>query len=358
MHKFFTASYDASVYLQQPEQNSGLDEIIEVGKTYYGSTRDVTRTLIKFDITSISQSISAGAISSSFTSYLVLRSANSEEIPLNYTIYANAVSQSWTMGTGTKFDNITSNGVSWKYRDGITAWMTNTIGGSAVYSAGTTGSANGEGGTWYTGSEASQSYSYSSDDVRMDVSGIVRLWLSGSVPNEGFIIHHSLQNEENTTDYGLLKWFSKETSTIYEPKLEFVWNDFSFTTGSLSSMPTGDYKVVVTNLKSKYDKNSKVKVRLKGRELYPLKSFTTTAFEYDQTKYLPTSSYYQLQDEVSGDIIFPFGDYTKISCDQSGSYFIMDLSTLPQKRIYRLKLKITSDGIDNIIDDKFLFEIV
>jgi hypothetical protein len=83
MHKFFTASYDASVYLQQPEQNSGLDEIIEVGKTYYGSTRDVTRTLIKFDLTTISQSLSAGAISSSFTSYLVLRSANSEEIPLN-----------------------------------------------------------------------------------------------------------------------------------------------------------------------------------------------------------------------------------------------------------------------------------
>ena len=139
--------------------------------------------------------------------------------------------------------------------------------------------------------------------------------------------------------------------------MEFVWNDFSFTTGSLSVMPDTDYKVVFTNLKSKYDKNSKVKVRLKGRELYPLKSFTTS-FEYDQTKYLPTSSYYQLQDEVSGDIVFPFGDYTKISCDQSGSYFIMDLNTLPEKRVYRLKVKVTSDGIDTIIDDKFLFEII
>jgi hypothetical protein len=37
MHKFFTSSYDASIYLQQPDQNAGRDEILEVGKLYYGS---------------------------------------------------------------------------------------------------------------------------------------------------------------------------------------------------------------------------------------------------------------------------------------------------------------------------------
>jgi hypothetical protein len=36
----------------------------------------------------------------------------------------------------------------------------------------------------------------------------------------------------------------------------------------------------------------------------------------------------------------------------------MDLNTLPEKRVYRLKVKVTSDGIDTIIDDKFLFEII
>lgn len=358
MHKFFTSSYDASVYLQQPEQNTGLDQIIEVGKTYYGSIKDISRALVKFDITEISKSISNGSISSSFDAYLVLRSAMSEEIPLEYTVYANAVSQSWTMGTGTKFDNITSDGVSWKYRNGTDKWQDLTIGGSAVFNSGTTGSANAEGGTWYTGSQASQSYSYNSDDVRMNVTGILKMWLSGSIPNNGFILHHSLVNEENTTDYGILKFFSKETHTIYEPKLEIVWNDVSFSTGSLSVIPSSDYKVIFTNFKSEYPSNSKVKIRLKGRELYPLKSFTTTAFEYDQTKYLPTSSYYQLEDEISGDILFPFGDFTKISCDQSGSYFNIDLNTLSPKRIYRLKIKINSDGFDSIIDDKYLFEIV
>ena len=357
MIKFYTSSYDASVYLQQPEQNSGLDEIIEIGKTYYGSVKDISRTFIKFDIASISQSISAGNVNSNFSAFLILKASNSEEIPLNYTIYANAVSQSWTMGTGTKFDNTTTDGISWKYRNGITLWQDNTIGGSAVYNPGTTGSANAEGGTWYTASQASQSFSYQSDDVRMDVTGLVKLWISGSIPNEGFVVHHSLENEENTVDYGILKFFSKESVTIYEPKLELDWNDFLFVTGSLTAMPQSDYKVTFTNLKKSYERNSKIKIRLNGRELYPLKVFTGS-FEYDQTKYLPTASHYQLQDEVSGDVIIPFSDYSKISCDASGSYFILDLNSLPIKRIYRIKLKITSDGIDEVIDNHFLFEII
>lgn len=353
MHKLFTSSYDASIYLQQPEQNAGRDEILEVGKLYYGSTKDISRTLIKFDVANM-------GIPSGSTIYLNLKSSQAEEIPLEYTIYANAVSQSWSMGTGTKFDNITSDGVSWKYRNGVNSWQDNTIGGTAVFAAGTTGSANAEGGTWYTGSEASQTYNYEDADVRMNVTGIVNLWLSGSIPNNGFIIRHSLADEENTLDYGVLKFFSKETNTIYEPKLEVVWNDTTFVTGSLlpvTGSAEDDYKVVITNLKTEYSKDSKIKIRIKGRDMFPLKSFSTT-FEYDQSKYLPTSSYYQLEDYITNDVIYPFGEYTKISCDSTSNYFILDLNTLPLYRTYRLKLKVIDGDISTIIDDKLTFQIV
>jgi hypothetical protein len=265
------------------------------------------------------------------------------------------------MGTGTKFDNITSDGVSWKYRNGLDSWQDNTIGGTAVYTAGTTGSANAEGGTWYTASQASQSYNYEDADIRMNVTGIVNLWLSGSIPNNGFIVHHSLDNEANSLDYGVLKFFSKETNTIYEPKLEVVWNDNVFVTGSLlpttGSLSDSDYKVVVSSLKTKYEVNSIVKIRIKGRDMYPSKSFGTT-FEYDQIKYLPTTSYYQLEDYKTGDIVFPFGEYTKISCDSESNYFKIDLATLPINRTYKLKIKVIEDGVTNVIDDKMIFEIV
>jgi hypothetical protein len=353
MHKLFTSSFDASIYLQQPDQNAGRDEILEVGKLYYGSAKDIARTLIKFDVANMG--IPSGSIV-----YLNLKSSQAEEIPLEYTIHANAVSQSWSMGTGTKFDNITSDGVSWKYRNGVDTWQDNVTAGTAVFTPGTTGSANAEGGTWYTASQASQSYNYEDADIRINVTGIVNIWLSGSIPNNGFIIHHGLENEENTLDYGVLKFFSKETTTIYEPKLEVVWNDVSFVTGSLlpvTGSAQDEYKVIITNLKTEYSKDSKIKIRIKGRDMFPLKSFSTT-FEYDQSKYLPTTSYYQLEDYITDDVIYPFGEYTKISCDNTSNYFILDLNTLPLYRTYRLKLKIIDGEISTIIDDKLTFQIV
>jgi hypothetical protein len=362
MHKFFTSSYDASIYLQQPDQNAGRDEILEVGKLYYGSTKDIARALIKFDITQISSSIVENNITSSYKVYLNLKSANSEEIPLEYTIYANALSGSWSMGTGTKFDNITSDGVSWKYRDGASKWVPyDTTGGTANYTnTGTTGSTNAEGGVWYLTGSASQSYNYEPDDVKMDITNMVSNWIGG-LPNNGLIVHHGLDSENDTLDYGVLKFFSKETNTIYEPKLELVWNDQSFTTGSLTpvtgSISDDDYKVVIQNLKNEYPQNQKVKIRVKGRDMFPLKEFGRT-FAYDQTKYLPRTTYYQLEDYKTDEIIFPFGDYTKISCDSTSNYFLMDLSTLPINRTYVLKLKIVESGISTIIDDKLIFEII
>ena len=356
MHKFYTSSYDASIYLQQPEQNAGRDEILEVGKLYYGTNnnnnKDITRTLIKFDVSNLETG-------SNWKAYLNLKAAKSEEIPLQYTLHANAISQSWTMGTGTKFDNVTSDGVSWKFRDGINTWQDNTIGGSAIFNPGTTGSANAEGGTWYLSGSSSQSFNNDIDDVRMDVTNIIHLWVSSSIPNNGFIVHHSLNDEENYLDYGLLKFFSKETNTIYQPKLEIVWDDSTFITGSLqpvSGTSDDDYKAIITNLKNEYEPNQKIKIRVKGRDMYPNKSFGTT-FAYEQIKYL-TNVYYQLEDYITEEIVVPFGNYSKLSCDSTSNYFILDLSGLPTKRFYKLKLKIVENSTSNVIDEKYIFQIV
>lgn len=370
MHKFYTASFDASIYLQQPTSNAGIDPILEVGKLYYGANKEIQRTLIKFNVTDVSASIASMEITGSWKGYLNLKSANSTGLPLEYTIYANAVSESWDMGQFMRFEATASSpnlvsasiqqGVSWRFRNGVNRWQENTIGGSAVFVTGTTGSANAEGGIWYTASQASQSFSYQPDDIRMDITGLLNRWISGSVINNGLILRHGLANEADSLDYGSLKFYSKETDTIYEPKLEIVWDDSSFSTGSLTPV-TGSaeegYKITLTNLKTQYPKDTKIKVRVKGRDKYPLKSFGTT-FAYDQSKYLPTTTYYQIEDYITGEVLIPFGDYTKVSCDSTSNYFNIDLTTLPIRRYYKIKLKIVESGISTIIDDKFTFEIV
>jgi hypothetical protein len=64
-----------------------------------------------------------------------------------------------------------------------------------------------------------------------------------------------------------------------------------------------------------------------------------------------------LEDYLTGEVVYPFGEYTKISCDSTGNYFVMELSTLPIDRVYKIKTKIEMGGIDYIFDDKNTFEI-
>jgi hypothetical protein len=59
---FITASKDASIYLQQPDQNTGLDEILDISKVYFGNIKDISRALIKFDLDALVQSISNGDV--------------------------------------------------------------------------------------------------------------------------------------------------------------------------------------------------------------------------------------------------------------------------------------------------------
>ena len=153
---FLTASKDASVYLQQPNQNTGFDEILEISKVYYGNVKDISHTLLKFDVGYISKSISEQSIKLD-TANLILKETKSEEIPLEYTIYANPIFGNWEMGTGTRFDNITTAGVTWNYREGDSKleWIEN------AFEANTTASINdGSGGTWYTNYGSSQSFNY------------------------------------------------------------------------------------------------------------------------------------------------------------------------------------------------------
>jgi hypothetical protein len=100
------------------------------------------------------------------------------------------------------------------------------------------------GGTWYTGSYCSQSFAYKTADVQMDVTSIVNQWLSASIPNNGFILFSS--DELNATGSGFtLKFFSRDTNTIYSPYLDVAWNDAVYTTGSIA---TGS--VVITPVSS------------------------------------------------------------------------------------------------------------
>jgi hypothetical protein len=350
---FLTASKDASVYLQQPNQNTGFDEILEISKVYYGNVKDVSHTLLKFEVGYISKSISEQSIKLDMAT-LILKETESEEIPLEYTIYANPIFGNWEMGTGTRFDNITTAGVTWNYREGDSKleWIENG------FEANTTASINdGSGGTWYTNYGSSQSFNYQTADINMNVKSILTAWMSGSIQNNGIILKYSTENESDTQDYGILKFFSKETNTIYQPKIQIVWDDQIFATASLSALTANDIKVGVTNLKKEYKVGSEVKLKIFGRELYPLKTFTNT-FSYETVKYLPQTTYYQIKDVNSDDVIIPFSDYSKVSCDETGNYIKINFSNWEAGRTYKIEFKVDNDGDIQYFDNDTTFSLI
>lgn len=283
---------------------------------------------------------------------LLLRECESSEIPLDYTIYAYPVSQSWEMGIGTRFDDITTDGVTWNYRASGSKWL---IGSMSLES---TGSYNGRGGTWFTGSYGTQSFSYESSDIAMDVKTTLDTWISGTLPNEGFIIKHSSNFENDTVDYGQLKFFSKETHTIHQPKIRLGWDDSVFQTGSLSSVTlTEDITINCKRLKKQYKVNSTPTIEVFARELYPAKTFSNT-FAYNDAAYLPTSSFYQVRDLNSNDIIIPFSDYSKLSCNSNGNYFKINLTNFEVNREYKIEFKVERSGSTEYFDDDLTFEVV
>jgi len=352
MYNFLTASKDASVYSLQSYQNAGLDQILEISKTYYTGAKGISRALLKFDITDLSQSLSEGNSSLSEV-FLIMKDVASNEIPLEYTLYGNAVSQSWEMGIGTRFDEITTAGVTWKARDGESSlkWLPNN-----TYAPNSTGSYAGYGGVWYTDYEVSQFFSYSTADVNMDIKPLVNAWVSSSIPNDGMILRYSSEFENNNIDYGVIQLFSKETNTIHQPKIRVGWDDQIFLTGSLSPIESTNVKIGITDLKPYYKVGSIAKFTIFGRQVYPLKTFINP-FPYVELQYLPQTTYYQIRDIGTDDIIIPFSEYSKVSCNSDGNYIKVDFSNWEIDRKYKIEFKTEHNGSVEYFDNNIIFGI-
>ena len=369
--------------------NTGLDEILEVSKNVNssGTTISVSRALLKFDYSYISSSVQSVIIPVCAKYFLNLYDATSTELATEQTLETYMVSGSWTGGTGTlDRDPVLSDGASWKYRDNDTE-KTEWVSGSTT-----------QGGTWYT-SSLDSSYNVSSSfdlvyetrDIRMDVTDLVKnhIYSSSVFPNDGFIVKRnntatsqSLYSifdpttatgsaEGNSTPLGNLKFFSRETHTIFPPKLEVEWDDSSWNTGSLGELAATDLDrltVYFQNMRPEYKEKSKVKFRVVGRELYPTRGFETTPAALtiktlpQGTTAMGQGTYYSVKDAHTEDVIIPFSTGSIVSCDSSGNYFNVWMDGFQPERFYRFEIKVVSgSGVNQtsmIYDDDYEFKVV
>jgi hypothetical protein len=342
MRTFLPTSQDATIYERYPTLNTGLDEIIEVGKiiksldgpNQYASGS--TRMLIQFDIPSLQQ------YPTSSKYYLNLRIANATNVNRYQKLEVYPVSQSWVEGSGYFYQDVQNaeDGVTWIDRSTTATWATS--------------------GSNYT-TAISASYTFSKvpiEDVKIDITNLIAPVVSGSniTPWNGLILKFPATDELDSTNRGNIKFFSGNTHTIFAPKLEIVQVDQTFVTGSLKRIPNGNVTIVPKNIKEAYTLGEVDKVYLVVREPYPDRKFDATS-RYRNVYYLPSESYYRVRDQVADMVLYEFDQYSAINCDSSGSYILLDTSGLEVNRYYTLDLKVKSSGLVFFPEFNYTFKV-
>lgn len=360
---------------------------------------EFSRTFLHFDTTELSSSISSNEISSSNLKFkLNLKACGARNLPMDYTIYAYPISQSWENGDGQFITDGSYLGTSWNYKNQYEGSKWYPSSGSNSYemsdyllnSENSSVSWESGGGTWYysvpdsytdssgwicnsesfpsllnTDLICSQSFSNGSQsDIELDVTNIVRAWLCGCVPNQGLILISSFELSVpsfNNTN-GLLQFYSRESNTIYSPYIDVSWDNSVYNTGSLSPITGSTENLInIRGLKEEFKHGSKQKIYVFAREKYQLKQFNKSYQQPNHItpKYLPTSSYYMIKDGETEEVIIDHDEFSKLSCDpDNGNYFILDTSILPQERYYKIIIKIQhSDGTIDMVDTNKIFKI-
>ena len=367
MHKLFHATKDSwinsgsnsdSTGIDQKDQNYGQDQILQLGKKMYSEAFDSnTRILVQFDVADIKNYISSSNIEiGAYSASLRLYEANGTQgLPALYSISVHPILEEWDEGLGKSVDDPkTTQGCSYKFRKksrdgGIEIeWVQ---GGGAYASS--------------SGLTAVQEFDYASPDIDVNITDILQSQLNGETENYGYLIRLSGSRETSTGSFEDLKFFSSNTHTIYNPKIELKYDDHivatGSTTGELNELDTTgavDNYLYKKAFRSSYKTDETVKFRFGARQRYITKSFSTSVQEVSGS-YIPEGSgSYSIVDLATGESVVPFSSFTTMSSDSTSPYFIQDLGGFYPQRMYKVLVKVSQDdGTEYIYDDGFEFTI-
>jgi len=377
MYRLFFAERDTTLYEKYPTQNTGIDQILELTKITSGSKiQNVvqsqtlnSRFILDFgtQVNTLSQSIVTGEIpalgnnTNSASVFVTVKAATATDLLHSYTIEAYPVSESWVNGNGNFSDiPIQKFGASWEFKSGDQT-ADNWASLANVKQGGDEFATTRGGGTWFTGSgfESSQSFENESPDIRINVTDIVRQWISGSIPNNGFIFKRTKTDEESQEILGSIKFFGRESHTIFVPRLEVSYDNTTFPDTSSAEIASDTYVPYIKNIKREYRTSEQTKFRVGVRPEFPDKAFQTSSF-YLTGERLPTSSYFSILDSVTDETIVPFDTTaTQIDCDINGSFMQIRMDSFMPERFYKIMLKIERDGGNDIQTfDDFYFKVV
>jgi hypothetical protein len=203
---------------------------------------------------------------------------------------------------------------------------------------------------------------YDDKDLDFTVTDIVRAWVSGAFENNGFIVKQINSQEfvYDVNEQNILKYFSRDTNTIYPPQLELRWRDYSFNTGSSTQTIVSSSEVVLSfpNNPGTFNPDSIQRFKVNSRPKYPPRVFQTSSL-YTQNYYLPTASYYAIKDLDTNEFVVDFDtNFTQISANSESNYFDVYMNGLEPERYYKILVKTTINNSTIIFDNDFYFKVI
>ena len=352
-------SKDSTLYTKQTDLNAGRDAMLELGSNKFG---EALRPVIQFSQTEVTSTITdiLGG-TSNYSASIKLYTANASQLGEDTKVHIHPLAESWVEGIGHYADApYNAVGVSWKYRDGQTLWTTTHPSPSSSLHPG--GEEIG-GGVWINeanGIVISSSYEHlyeGSTNIEADITPFVKATVDGSIQNNGLVLKMDI-DEFVTSSISYMQLFSKDTNTVYYPHLDLTWDDSTYnSTLDHISGSTGALDIKFKEIKSSYPDNGKVRFRLHARSKYPAKVFRTTNTYLTNSK-LDSESYWGVKDEATGEMVIDFDTFaTKVSADNTSSYFDIYMDNLFVERYYRLVVKTTVDGTTHIVESDNPFKL-
>tara|TARA_B100002019_G_C21274031_1_gene604097 strand:- start:1058 stop:2248 length:1191 start_codon:yes stop_codon:yes gene_type:complete len=395
MINFIYPTESCTLYSHFDVLNTGADEILEIASEFTPKSGPmISRSLLLFSNEDVFSNYTP-----SNKYYLNLRTVQSIELSEEVSIEVFPVSESWESGRGRFADKeVLYPGASWSFKNQSREhWQSNT---NSEYDSG--------GGSWFhkykdrdsnteTDIDISQLLNKNTSDIRVDITNIVGFWNASTIQNNGLIV--KFRNDEKQR-CGNIKFFSSNTNTIYRPFIEIGTNDFIFDpfkseahdrielesgsldsgsldSGSLDSGSIDDHysdtnKKLSENLKEienkdiilfvkdvneNYSKANTEKIRVGLREKFPVKKFENR-MRYSSENITNEDIYFSVIDAETEETIVNFSEFTKISCDSEGHYFMFNFNCLSRGRLYKFILKLESGSISKKFDDNRTFMIV
>jgi hypothetical protein len=381
---------DATLYSLFPNMNTGLDEIVEATLTafaYSDPNPQTSRFLINFSEDEIDYVISGSNSLIGITSSAQLLDNNLWKANLqcfvatvtglqsSTTVECYPVYGDWDMGTGRYLDDpISTNGTSWIWRSysGSNPWLT------SGYPSNVTGSYNTNyapagGGNWFTGSTNSSFNSnlypisasvtfgyYENKDLNFNVTNAIRARYTGAISTDGFIIKQLVEFVDSKDVQPELKYFSRDTNTIYPPTLQFSWRDYLFNTGSSTQTILNTLPATLTLAQNPgtFYSQSVNRFRINARPEFPVQLWETSSV-YTNNFYLPTASYYAIKDLETNEYVVEFDtQFTQLSADATSSYFDVYMNGLEPERYYTILIKSNIAGTTQVFDDQYYFKVI